>query len=67
MKTIDTRGFSCPEPVIMVKKAVESKERLFKILVDSNVANDNVIRFLRHAGIEFQQKEVDGEFEITTK
>ena len=27
MKTLDARGLSCPEPVIMIRKAMASKEK----------------------------------------
>ena len=36
MKTLDARGLSCPEPVIMIRKAMTSKE--------------NVTRYAEHQG-----------------
>ena len=34
---IDARGRSCPEPVIMVKKALASKEASYEMMVDNRV------------------------------
>ena len=33
MKTIDARGLSCPEPVIMMKNAMASREAAYEVLV----------------------------------
>jgi len=41
---IDARGLSCPEPVILTKKAFETNET-FSVLVDNEVAKENVTRF----------------------
>ncbi|MGN0205217.1 MAG: sulfurtransferase TusA family protein, partial [Coprococcus sp.] len=35
MKTLDARGLSCPEPVIMIRKAMTSKENVYEMLVDN--------------------------------
>ena len=38
MKRIDTSGFSCPEPVIMTKKALKDSPDALMVIVD-NVAS----------------------------
>ena len=38
MTTVDARGYSCPEPVIMTRKALMSKEAEYAIMVDNKVA-----------------------------
>ena len=38
MKKIDARGLSCPEPVIMIRQAMASKEAAYEMTVD-NVAS----------------------------
>jgi len=45
MTEVDARGLSCPVPVVKTKQAMEKnpKEEIV-ILVDSNVAKENVIR-----------------------
>lgn len=35
MTTVDARGYSCPEPVIMTRKALMSKEAEYAIMVDN--------------------------------
>lgn len=49
---IDARGRSCPEPVIMIKKAMNTKENTYQMMVDSKVAVENVTRFARYNGYE---------------
>lgn len=48
MKTVDARGLSCPEPVILTKKAMASKEDRYEVLVDNVTAKENVSRFASH-------------------
>lgn len=52
MKKIDARGLSCPEPVIMTKKALSSKDSHYEILVDNITAKENVTRFASHQGYQ---------------
>lgn len=59
---IDARGRSCPEPVIMIKKALESKEASYEMMVDNRVSLENVTRFAKHAGYQVSFKEQDGDF-----
>lgn len=50
-KTIDARGRSCPEPVIMTKNALdENPEESFDVLIDAEVAVENVTRFAKNSG-----------------
>ena len=57
---IDARGFSCPEPVIMIKKAMASKEDRYDMMVDNKVSVENVTRFAEYNGYEVAC-EADGE------
>lgn len=50
MKTIDTCGLSCPQPVLMTKKALTEAEDGVDVIVDNNTAKRNVQRFLENAG-----------------
>lgn len=58
METIDTRGLSCPQPVIMTTQAVKDALKDFEVLVDSEASLENVSRFLqsRHYGIVVEDK-----------
>lgn len=50
MKTIvDACGFSCPEPVLMLKQVVGSSDEI-EILVDSQVCVENCKRFAESKG-----------------
>ena len=49
-KIIDARGRSCPEPVLMIKKAMETKEASYCMTVDNRAAAENVTRYARRNG-----------------
>ena len=49
MKEVDTRGLSCPEPIMLTQEATLSGENELVILVDTVVAKENVERFLANA------------------
>ncbi len=58
--TIDARGLSCPQPLIMAVDALK-KYPSFTILVDNEVSKENIIRVMKDKyGIEVQLKN-DGE------
>lgn len=62
-KIIDARGRSCPEPVIMTKNALdENPEESFDILVDVEVAVENVTRFAKNSGYKVDVEENKGYF-----
>lgn len=63
MKTVDARGLSCPEPVLVTKKAIQ-QELPLKVLVDQQVAVDNISRFARKEGLHVETQQVDSHFEI---
>lgn len=65
MDTIDARGRSCPEPVLMTKKALASGAPRYTVLVDSPVAKENVARFAAQAGYSVDAAEADGEYTLT--
>lgn len=46
MNKIDTCGTSCPQPVLMTKKALEKNPNNIEILVDNNTSKTNVKKFL---------------------
>ena len=57
---IDARGLSCPEPVIMIKKAMDSKANSYEMLVDNRTSLENVTRYAEHNGYKVEFTE-DGE------
>ena len=50
MKEIDCRGMACPQPVVTTKKALESEDKEFVLIVDNPGARDNVERFAQSQG-----------------
>ncbi len=66
MKQIDGRGLECPRPVILIKKAME-EEIEASILVDNEVAKDNVKRFGLNSGCKVTIVENDNGIELFLK
>lgn len=64
-KMIDARGRACPEPVLMIKKAMESKENSYSMMVDNRVSVENVARFARHNRYETEVKQAEDGFILT--
>ncbi len=68
MEKLDARGRSCPEPVIMVKKAIEdSPNEILEIIVDSHVSMENIKRFVTNKGYSINVKEDNEEYTIEIK
>jgi TusA-related sulfurtransferase len=64
MKRIDARGLSCPEPVIMIRQAMASKEAAYEMVVDNVASRENVTRYAEHQGYKVEVKEADGEYTL---
>lgn len=62
MNTLDARGLSCPEPVVMIRKAMQSKENAYQILVDNTTATENISRFVKNQGYNVKVTEQNGDF-----
>lgn len=45
LNLIDARGRSCPEPVLMAKKALDLNSDGIQIVVDDTTARNNIKRF----------------------
>ncbi len=67
MTTVDARGLSCPEPVMMTSKAMQSKEGEYVVLVDNSCSRENVTRYAEHQGYSVCVEEKGGEFALTLK
>ena len=60
---IDARGLSCPQPVVLVKKAIDKAGKgTIEILVDTVTSKENVSRLARNAGYQVNVEEKEGEF-----
>ena len=65
MKELDARGLSCPEPVVMIRKAMASKESAYEMVVDNVTAKENVTRYARHQDYQVSVREQDGEYHLS--
>ena len=61
MTTVDARGYSCPEPVIMLRKAMAKKDAEYTVLVD------NAARYAEHEGYSVTVSENGGEYTLSLK
>lgn len=60
---IDARGLSCPLPVIEVQNAVKkSAPSYLEVLVDNNVAVENITRYANHQGYQVAVDEQNEDF-----
>ncbi len=65
MKTVDARGLSCPQPVILARKAIEAGQFPIEVLVDSVTSRENVRRMAEKAGCKVTVAQVGDEFRLT--
>ena len=65
MEELDARGLSCPEPVVMIRKAMISKENAYQMVVDNVTAKENVTRYAQHQGYQVSVQEADGEYRLS--
>jgi len=56
---VDARGLACPQPVILTKKALETKNDI-TVLVDNTTALENVKRFASNSGCSVEVSEETG-------
>ena len=64
MKQLDARGLSCPEPVIMIRKAMMTKEPAYEITVDNLTAKENVTRYAEHQGYTVTVTQNHGDYTL---
>ncbi|HHX69049.1 MAG: sulfurtransferase TusA family protein [Miniphocaeibacter sp.] len=64
---VDARGLSCPEPVILTMNAVKGNTDEIEVKVDTNIAKENVTRFLKGKKFKVEIEENKGEFSIKGK
>lgn len=67
MKQLDARGLSCPEPVIMIRKAMVSKENAYEMVVDNPTSKENVTRYAEHQGYKVEVREQGEEYTLVMK
>ena len=67
--TVDARGFSCPQPVLMTLDEIKKLGRgEIAVMVDTDTSKENVTRAAASRGWEVKQLEEQGEgYRITIK
>ena len=62
MKTVDTKGMKCPQPLVMAKKALKEVNEgdTFSLITDNEASKNNLKRFLSDNGIPFTVKSAGG-------
>ena len=65
--TVDARGLSCPQPVLLTLEAIKKVEKgQLTILVDTDTSKENVLRAAASQGWqETGVQEQAGEYQIT--
>ena len=65
MKKIDCLGMACPMPVINTKKYFDSiEEGVAEVLVDNEVAKNNICKYADGCGYNFDASEKEGNYII---
>ena len=64
-KTVDARGLSCPQPVILARKAIQAGEFPVEVLVETVTSRENVRRAAEKLGCQVAVEEMGDEFKLT--
>jgi tRNA 2-thiouridine synthesizing protein A len=62
---VDARGLSCPQPVLLAKKAIESATFPVEVWVDTVTSRENVRRMAASIGCQVQVEQSGDEFKLT--
>ena len=63
--TVDARGLSCPQPVILARRAVQAGEFPIEIWVETVTSRENVRRATEKLGCKVQVEAIRDEFRLT--
>jgi len=63
--TVDARGLSCPQPVILSRNAIQGAKFPIEVLVDSVTSRENVRRMAERFGLKVRVEQVGDEFKLT--
>lgn len=69
MKTVDARGFSCPEPILRTRKALKkiSEGEELEVLVETVTSRENVRRFALTKDCHVDVGETEDGFRLVIK
>ena len=63
--TVDARGLSCPQPVILARNAIQAGEYPIEVLVETVTSRENVRRAAEKLGCTVQVEDLGDEFRLT--
>jgi tRNA 2-thiouridine synthesizing protein A len=63
--TVDARGLSCPQPVILARNAVQTGQFPIEVLVETVTSRENVRRAAEKLGCAVQVEDLGDEFRLT--
>ncbi len=61
---VDARGLSCPQPVILARKAIDAGKFPIHVLVETVTSRENVRRMAEKAGCKVEVQEMGDEFRL---
>ncbi len=64
-KTVDARGYSCPEPLLLTKKALEEEVFPLVVMVNSQGAKENILRYAHKNTMKTAVEETENHITIT--
>ncbi len=62
--TVDARGLSCPQPVILARNAIKTAGFPIEVLVETVTSRENVRRAAKKLGCTVQVEEMGEEFKL---
>ena len=65
--TVDARGLSCPQPVILTRQAIQGDEFPIEVLVETVTSRQNVKRAAEKADCTVRVEQVGDEFKLTIR
>ena len=66
MVTVDVRGYSCPEPVMMTEQALKKNgNQVIKVLANEVHTKANIEKFVASKGKKVTVEENGSDFELT--
>ncbi len=65
MVTVDARGLSCPQPVMLAKQAVDKGQFPVEVLVDTVTSRENVRRMAERFGLNVRVEPSGDGFKLT--
>ena len=63
--TVDARGLSCPQPVILARTAIQAGKFPIEVLVETVTSRENVRRAAEKLGCAVQVEDLEDEFRLT--